>query len=103
MRPASSRDGIITVITALAAQTIGKGWGTPPSAKLPDAAALPEVPYGLFAPSDPKQLEKAEDLQRLLNMFPGISLKVDGIVGPRTAAAYKTVTGKYLPGDPLSK
>jgi len=48
---------------------------SPPSSKLPDAAALPEVPYALFASSDPKQLEKAEDLQRLLNMFPGISLK----------------------------
>jgi len=73
---------------------------SPPSSKLPDAAALPEVPYALFASSDPKQLEKAEDLQRLLNMFPGISLKIDGVVGPRTSAAYKTVKGKYLPGDP---
>ena len=42
---------------------------SPPSSKLPDAATLPEVPYALFASSDPKQPEKAEDLQRLLNMF----------------------------------
>lgn len=75
---------------------------SPPSPKLPDVTDLPEVPYALFASSDPKELEKAEDLQRLLNMFPGISLRVDGVAGPRTSAAYKTVTGKYLPGDPLS-
>jgi hypothetical protein len=73
---------------------------SPPSPKLPDATALPEVRYALVASSDPKELEKAEDLQRLLNMFPSVSLKVDGVPGPRTSAAYKTVTGKYLSGDP---
>jgi lysozyme family protein len=73
---------------------------SPPSPKLPDAADLPEVSYALFASSDPKELEKAEDLQRLLNMFPGVSLRVDGAPGPRTSDAYKVVTGKYLLGDP---
>lgn len=73
---------------------------SPASPKLPDKSTLPEVPYASFASSDPKQLQKAEDLQRLLNMFPGVSLKVDGVAGPRTSAAYKIVTGKYLPGDP---
>jgi hypothetical protein len=76
---------------------------SPASPKLPDTANLPEVPYASFAPSDPKQLENAEDLQRLLNLFPDVSLKVDGVAGPRTAAAYKIVTGKYLPGDPRHK
>jgi lysozyme family protein len=72
----------------------------PASRKLPDASDLPDVPYSLFVPSDPQELEKAEDLQRLLNMFPGVALKVDGAAGPRTSAAYKMVTGSYLAGDP---
>jgi lysozyme family protein len=73
---------------------------SPPSPKAPDPKSLLDVPYSLFAPNDPQELEKAEDLQRLLNMFPGVSVKVDGIAGPNTSAAYKMATGKYLSGDP---
>jgi lysozyme family protein len=76
---------------------------SPASPKLPAVDRLPEVPYAFFAPNDPSQLEKAEDLQRLLNMFPGVSLKVDGVAGARTSTAYHSVTGKYLPGDPRRK
>jgi lysozyme family protein len=43
---------------------------------------------------------QAEDLQRWLNTFPGIFVKVDGVPGNRTSDAYKKVTGSYLPGDP---
>ncbi|GGU55210.1 hypothetical protein GCM10009504_10320 [Pseudomonas laurentiana] len=43
---------------------------------------------------------KAENLQRWLNTFPGIFVKVDGVPGDRTSAAYFKVTGHYLPGDP---
>jgi lysozyme family protein len=39
-------------------------------------------------------------LQRTLNTFAGIFLKVDGIPGPRTSDAFKKVTGHFLFGDP---
>lgn len=42
----------------------------------------------------------AETLQRWLNTFPGIFVKIDGIPGRRTSDAYRKVTGVYLPGDP---
>jgi len=41
-----------------------------------------------------------EDLQRMLNKFPGIFVKVDGIPGARTSDAFKKVTGHFLIGDP---
>ncbi|GGX91938.1 hypothetical protein GCM10007160_19340 [Litchfieldella qijiaojingensis] len=41
-----------------------------------------------------------EALQRWLNTFPGLFVKVDGIPGERTSEAYRKVTGNYLPGDP---
>jgi lysozyme family protein len=42
----------------------------------------------------------AEALQRFLNTLPGIYVKVDGRAGPRTSAAFRWLTGVYLPGDP---
>lgn len=42
----------------------------------------------------------AEELQRWLNSFDGIFVKVDGVPGDGTSEAYKKVTGHYLPGDP---
>ncbi|MCH4565132.1 hypothetical protein MKP05_18705 [Halomonas sp. EGI 63088] len=44
--------------------------------------------------------KRAENLQRWLNTFPGIFLRVDGIPGDNTSEAYRIVTGAYLPGDP---
>ncbi len=41
-----------------------------------------------------------EELQKILNTFPGIFLKVDGIAGERTSDAFKKVTGCFLFGDP---
>jgi hypothetical protein len=43
---------------------------------------------------------RVEDLQRWLNTFPGIFVKVDGVPGDRTSDAYRQVTGSFLPGDP---
>ena len=40
------------------------------------------------------------ELQRALNRFPGIFVKVDGIPGDRTSAAFKRLSGHYLQGDP---
>jgi lysozyme family protein len=73
---------------------------SPASPKPPSVDDLPDVAYSLYQPTDPQDLEQAEDLQRLLNLFPGVSIKVDGAPGPRTSDAYKTVTGEYLAGDP---
>ncbi len=58
------------------------------------------VAFSNKKPRDPAILAQAESLQRWLNTFPGIFLKVDGIAGERTSNAYRRVTGGYLPGDP---
>lgn len=42
----------------------------------------------------------AEELQRALNRFPGIFVKVDSVPGDRTSAAFKRLSGHYLQGDP---
>ena len=47
-------------------------------------------------------VERGEDLQRFLNTFPGISLRVDGWPGDRTSDAVKQVFGFFLEGDPRS-
>ncbi|MFL6333200.1 MAG: hypothetical protein ACJ754_07635 [Pyrinomonadaceae bacterium] len=41
-----------------------------------------------------------ETLQKALNLFPGIFLKVDGFAGKETSDAFRKVTGYYLKGDP---
>jgi lysozyme family protein len=41
-----------------------------------------------------------EQLQRFLNQFPGIYLKVDGWPGRKTSDAFRKVFGYYLVGDP---
>ncbi|MBU4316876.1 MAG: hypothetical protein KKF30_06330 [Proteobacteria bacterium] len=65
----------------------------------PDTAPL--IPRLSAKPSkDPALVTRAEDLQRWLNTFPGIFVKVDGVPGNITSEAYCKVTGHYLPGDP---
>jgi lysozyme family protein len=56
--------------------------------------------YSLHKSTDPYVVSHAEDLQRWLNTFPGIFVKIDGFPGDRTSDAYKKATGVYLPGDP---
>ena len=58
--------------------------------------------YTMTKPTDRSILTRGEDLQRWLNTFPGIFLKVDGITGEMTSNAYRRVTGRFLPGDPRS-
>ena len=65
----------------------------------------PETPplvsvYARRKPASQAVREKSETLQRWLNTFPGIFVKVDGFAGERTSNAYRRVTGHYLPGDP---
>ena len=66
----------------------------------PPAAAEPMVRYSAARPKDAAAAARAEDLQRWLNTFPGIFVKVDGAPGQRTSDAYRRVTGHLLPGDP---
>jgi hypothetical protein len=67
----------------------------------PPAEAEPLlVRYSVTRPRDEAAAERAEQLQRWLNTFTGIFVRVDGIPGPRTSAACRLVTGRYLPGDP---
>ena len=49
-----------------------------------------------------KVIARGEDLQRFLNTFPGISLRVDGWPGDKTSDAAKKVFGFFLHGDPRS-
>jgi lysozyme family protein len=58
------------------------------------------VSYSMNKIADPAMTTRVEDLQRWLNTFPGIFVKVDGVPGDRTSEAYRKVTGAFLPGDP---
>ncbi len=72
-----------------------------PDQPAPDPGAPPlVVRFSSSRPADPVAAAQAETLQRWLNTFPGIFVKVDGAPGPRTSEAYRRVTGSYLPGDP---
>jgi lysozyme family protein len=43
---------------------------------------------------------QVETLQRFLNNFPRIFVKVDGFAGEKTSDAFKKATGHFLLGDP---
>lgn len=58
------------------------------------------VDWSASTPEDPITVQRAEELQRWLNTFPGIYVKVDGHPGNRTSDAFRRVTGMFLPGDP---
>jgi hypothetical protein len=69
----------------------------PPSTANEIAAAGASVPF-----SNTKKTVEATRLQKLLNRFPGISVKLtpDGVPGGKTSGAFKEVTGSFLTGDP---
>jgi hypothetical protein len=46
-----------------------------------------------------KEELRADDLQRFLNTFEGIALRVDGWPGKKTSDAVKKIFGHYLVGD----
>jgi lysozyme family protein len=50
--------------------------------------------------SPKKATKEAMELQRELNKLPGIFLLVDGKAGKKTSDAFRSISGKYLPGDP---
>jgi hypothetical protein len=72
-----------------------------PDQPRPTAESSPlVVGYAAAKSSDLAVIRQAEDLQRWLNGFPGVFVKIDGVPGEKTSTAYKHVTGSYLPGDP---
>lgn len=72
-----------------------------PDQPVPEQLTRPLVfGWALHKSSDPYVVMHAENLQRWLNTFPGIFVKIDGVPGDRTSEAFKKVTGVYLPGDP---
>jgi len=58
------------------------------------------VSYATTKSGNPTVFKQAENLQRWLNGFPGIFVKIDGVPGEKTSTAFKHVTGSFLPGDP---
>jgi len=60
-----------------------------------ETQAAPLVSYSKRSRSD-----VAAELQRALNRFPGIFVKVDGVPGDRTSDAFRRLSGHYLQGDP---
>ncbi|QLA21083.1 hypothetical protein [Desulfolutivibrio sulfoxidireducens] len=71
------------------------------SAPSPAPTATPLAPSHATTPPDSsEEQERVTALQIWLNTFPDIFVKVDGIPGDLTSAAYRKVTGFYLPGDP---
>jgi lysozyme family protein len=73
---------------------------------LPASVPVPESvdPLASFEPlitySTKQKTPLAETLQKALNLFPGIFLKVDGFAGKDTSDAFHKVTGHFLKGDP---
>ena len=61
----------------------------------PVASLEPLVTY-----STKQKTALAEQLQKVLSLFPGVFLKVDGFAGKDTSDALRKVTGHYLKGDP---
>ncbi len=57
----------------------------------------------LLVYSPRRKRERADDLQRFLNTFPGIVLRVDGVAGPKSSDAVREVFGFYLEGDPRAE
>lgn len=76
--------------------------GVPLPSSVDDTHAVD--PLAEFEPlvrfSATEKTKLAEELQRALNNFPGIFVKVDGVAGAKTSDAFKKVTGHFLVGDP---
>jgi lysozyme family protein len=69
-----------------------------PAPKLKDGPIV--VSYSMKRPKAQEDVDAAIRLQEWLNSHPGVWVKVDGAPGQKTSDAYRTVTGRYLPGDP---
>lgn len=68
--------------------------------KVPAPKDDPLIVFSNKKPTDPKELQRVIDFQRMLNTQPGISLIADGAAGKKTSDATKAVFGHFLKGDP---
>jgi lysozyme family protein len=59
-----------------------------------------EDPRGPVLRHSNARIDRGEDLQRFLNTFPGVALRVDGKPGDKTSDACMRIFGHYLHGDP---
>lgn len=67
--------------------------------EIPNFSKLPSGNKPFFTYSNQKE-PRADDLQRFLNTFDGITLLVDGAPGLKTSEAVKKLFGNYLPNTP---
>jgi lysozyme family protein len=69
---------------------------------LPAAAAGEITAAGALVPFSTNKTVEATRLQKLLNRFPGASIRLtpDGVPGQNTSKAFKDATGSFLAGDP---
>ncbi|CAG2133484.1 hypothetical protein [Cupriavidus numazuensis] len=95
---AVSRQCGAAVLLRRMAETGAIGFTDQPAHAEADAPLV--VHYAARKPTDPTVIAQADALQRWLNTYPGIFVRLDGYPGKRTSAAYRAVTGHYLPGDP---
>ena len=67
--------------------------------EIPSFSELPSSKKPFFTYSKKKE-PRADDLQRFLNTFDGVTLLVDGAPGKKTSEAVKKLFGNYLPNTP---
>lgn len=63
------------------------------------ASAPTPIAYSMSKSKSSQEVDRVLALQRWLNTHAGVFVKLDGVPGDRTSAAFKVVTGRYLPGD----
>lgn len=68
--------------------------------RLAELRALAQAPQQVLRFAPKTVTPRGAELQRFLNGFPGIFLREDGKLGPRTSDAYQQVFGQRLLGDP---
>jgi lysozyme family protein len=71
-----------------------------PATLTPAAAPTPAVPTARLHYDPDTVAADGIALQHFLNQFPGIFLREDGQLGPRSSDAFRLVFGQYLQGDP---
>lgn len=93
----SQQIGVAVLLKRMADQAaIQIPTGLQPSTAVEIKAAGAAVPF-----SNSKKTIQATRLQKLLNRFPAISIKLtaDGVPGGNTSSAFKEVAGSFLSGD----
>jgi lysozyme family protein len=91
----SQQSGAAALLRRLAEKGVLNGAGHDDGTPTPAATATARLHY---SPQQP--LADGVALQHFLNQFPGIFLREDGLLGPRTSEAFRQLFGVFLSGDP---